>query len=167
MGGNFLTLSRHLRAFQLGMTSGCRIEASAVVPDPRNSSADAEVRLKRHRTRNVPSAMPEDISEYQRVLWVQRAACQDSETTRLFRFIRRIHLLMQPLRPVANTSVLRFAQSHAFHPADFPIRSGGGCRLNSEMERHLVRITLGDVEGLTLSPSNALGPRIRLCSGDW
>jgi CRISP-associated protein Cas1 len=47
--------------------------------------------------------------------------------------------LMEPERPIADRAVLKFVQSHTFHPADFTIRSDGVCRLNSEMARHLVR----------------------------
>jgi hypothetical protein len=47
--------------------------------------------------------------------------------------------LMEPLRPVVDRRLLEFVQAHAFHPADFTIRSDGVCRLNPEMARHVVR----------------------------
>ena len=49
--------------------------------------------------------------------------------------------LMEPLRPIADRKVLEFVQAHAFHPADFTIRSDGVCRLNPEMAKHVVRFT--------------------------
>ena len=46
--------------------------------------------------------------------------------------------LMEPLRPIVDRKVLEFVQTHAFHPADFTIRSDGVCRLNPEMARRIV-----------------------------
>ncbi len=43
--------------------------------------------------------------------------------------------LMEPQRPIVDRKVLEFVQAHAFHPADFTIRSDGVCRLNPEMAR--------------------------------
>jgi CRISPR-associated protein Cas1 len=48
--------------------------------------------------------------------------------------------LMEPLRPVVDRTVLEFVQAHAFHRADFTIRSDGVCRLNPDMARHIVRL---------------------------
>jgi CRISPR-associated protein Cas1 len=50
--------------------------------------------------------------------------------------------LMEPLRPIADRKVLDFVQAHTFHPSDFTIRSDGVCRLNPEMGRQVVRVSL-------------------------
>jgi hypothetical protein len=48
--------------------------------------------------------------------------------------------LMEPMRPIVDRAVLRFVQSHTFHPADFTIRSDGVCRLNPEMARSVTKM---------------------------
>jgi CRISPR-associated protein Cas1 len=53
--------------------------------------------------------------------------------------------LMEPLRPLVDRAVLKFVQSHTFHPADFTIRSDGVCRLNPEMAKHVVGLIAGEV----------------------
>jgi CRISPR-associated protein Cas1 len=57
---------------------------------------------------------------------------------------------MEPLRPLVDRAVLKLAQSHTFHAADFTIRSDGVCRLNPEMARHVVTSV---TEALSCSPS--------------
>jgi CRISPR-associated endonuclease Cas1 len=54
--------------------------------------------------------------------------------------------LMEPLRPIVDRSVLKFVQSHMFHPADFTIRSDGVCRLNPEMARQVVQFGLDGLD---------------------
>jgi CRISP-associated protein Cas1 len=54
--------------------------------------------------------------------------------------------LMEPLRPVVDRKVLEFVKSNTFHPADFTIRSDGVCRLNPEMARHVVQLTMHGLE---------------------
>jgi len=46
--------------------------------------------------------------------------------------------LMEPQRPIFDRMVLEFVQAHAFHPADFTIRSDGVCRLNTQMAGAIV-----------------------------
>jgi len=36
-----------------------------------------------------------------------------------------VYDLMEPLRPIVDRSVLKFVQSHAFHPADFTTAESG------------------------------------------
>jgi CRISPR-associated endonuclease Cas1 len=52
--------------------------------------------------------------------------------------------LMEPLRPIADRTVLKFVHSHRFHPADFTIRSDGVCRLNPEMARYVAKLIAHD-----------------------
>jgi CRISPR-associated endonuclease Cas1 len=47
--------------------------------------------------------------------------------------------LMEPLRPVIDRKVLEFVQSRVFHSADFTLTKAGGCRLNPELARNVVR----------------------------
>jgi CRISPR-associated protein Cas1 len=54
--------------------------------------------------------------------------------------------LMEPQRPIVDRKVLEFVQGHAFHPADFTIRSDGVCRLNPEMVRQVVQIAQNKLE---------------------
>lgn len=49
-----------------------------------------------------------------------------------------VYDLMEPLRPVVDRHVLKFALSHTFTPRDFTINRVGGCRLNPELARALV-----------------------------
>ena len=50
-----------------------------------------------------------------------------------------VYDLMEPLRPVVDRSVLKFALAHAFTPGDFTINQFGGCRLNPQMARSAVK----------------------------
>lgn len=43
--------------------------------------------------------------------------------------------LMEPLRPVVDRNVLKFAPAHTFMPRDFTINSKGECRLNPQMAK--------------------------------
>jgi CRISPR-associated protein Cas1 len=51
-----------------------------------------------------------------------------------------VYDLMEPLRPITDRIVLKFIQTHIFHPADFVIRDDGLCRLNPEMAKSVVRL---------------------------
>lgn len=50
-----------------------------------------------------------------------------------------VYDLMEPLRPVVDRKILEFALAHTFTPGDFSINSNGGCRLNPQMAKALVR----------------------------
>jgi CRISPR-associated protein Cas1 len=63
--------------------------------------------------------------------------------------------LMEPLRPIVDRTVLNFVQQHTFHPADFTIRSGGVCRLNPKMARHVIRQAAGGFENMISVPIHA------------
>jgi CRISPR-associated endonuclease Cas1 len=47
--------------------------------------------------------------------------------------------LMEPLRPVVDGHILQFALSHVFTPGDFTINRTGGCRLNPQMAKQVVK----------------------------
>jgi len=49
--------------------------------------------------------------------------------------------LMEPLRPVVDGDILQFALSHVFTPGDFTINRTGGCRLNPQMAKKIVKQT--------------------------
>jgi len=49
--------------------------------------------------------------------------------------------LMEPLRPVVDSNILRFALSHIFTPGDFTINRTGGCRLNPQLAKQIVKQT--------------------------
>ena len=49
-----------------------------------------------------------------------------------------VYDLMEPLRPVADRAILKFALSHKFVPGDFTINKWGGCRLNPQLAKSLV-----------------------------
>jgi CRISPR-associated protein Cas1 len=49
-----------------------------------------------------------------------------------------VYDLMEPLRPVVDRYVLKFALSQTFTPGDFTINQWGGCRLNPQMVRAVV-----------------------------
>ena len=73
--------------------------------------------------------------------------------------------LMEPQRPVVDRKVLQFVQAHAFHPADFTIRSDGVCRLNPEMARQVVRQLDGHLQqnaplGATKTLSSPRSPQV-------
>ena len=46
-----------------------------------------------------------------------------------------VYDLMEPLRPIVDRQILKFAQAHAFTPGDFTINQWGGCRLNPQMAK--------------------------------
>jgi CRISP-associated protein Cas1 len=46
--------------------------------------------------------------------------------------------LMEPLRPLIDRALLRFATGRAFHPSDFAIAPNGVCRLHPQMARVVV-----------------------------
>jgi CRISP-associated protein Cas1 len=50
--------------------------------------------------------------------------------------------MMEPRRPLVDRKVLEFVQAHIFHPADFTIRSDGVCRLNPQLSRQLIALSL-------------------------
>ena len=47
--------------------------------------------------------------------------------------------LMEPLRPVVDGNILQFALSHVFTPGDFTISRSGGCRINPQMAKQIVK----------------------------
>jgi len=59
-----------------------------------------------------------------------------------------VHDLMEPLRPVVDAKILSFVQTHTFNPGDFTISSFGGCRLNPQMARAVVRAVDVDAAGI-------------------
>jgi CRISPR-associated protein Cas1 len=54
--------------------------------------------------------------------------------------------LMEPLRPLVDAELLKFIQLHTFSPGDFPITSEGICRLNPQLARKVVALSLGEPE---------------------
>jgi len=50
-----------------------------------------------------------------------------------------VYDFMEPLRPVVDRQVLQFALAQTFTPGDFTINNWGGCRLNPQMARAVVR----------------------------
>ena len=57
--------------------------------------------------------------------------------------IPMVYDLMEPLRPVVDRHVLKFALSHTFTPGDFTISRVGGCRLNPGLARAVVATLAG------------------------
>jgi CRISPR-associated endonuclease Cas1 len=47
---------------------------------------------------------------------------------------------MEPLRPVVDREVLRFALSNELHPADFTLTRDGACRLNPQLAIRVVQL---------------------------
>ena len=68
--------------------------------------------------------------------------------------------LMEPLRPVVDSNILRFALSHMFTPGDFTINRTGGCRLNPQLAKQIVKQTAISA-GVSLVLKGALA---RICS---
>jgi CRISP-associated protein Cas1 len=54
--------------------------------------------------------------------------------------------LMEPLRPLVDAKLLRFVQAYTFSPGDFTITSQGICRLNPQLARNVVVLSLGKPE---------------------
>jgi CRISPR-associated protein Cas1 len=54
--------------------------------------------------------------------------------------------LMEPLRPLVDAKLLKFVQAHTFSPGDFTITSQGICRLNPQLARNVVVLSLGKPE---------------------
>lgn len=48
--------------------------------------------------------------------------------------------LMEPLRPVVDAAVLKFARGETFSGADFVLRSDGVCRLNPQLARKVAQL---------------------------
>jgi CRISPR-associated protein Cas1 len=46
-----------------------------------------------------------------------------------------VYDLLEPLRPLVDREILRFAFSNTFTPGDFTINQWGGCRLNPQMAK--------------------------------
>ena len=57
-----------------------------------------------------------------------------------------VYDLMEPLRPIVDRIVLNFVQAYTFQRADFALRADGGCRLNPQMVRQLVKVVLRGLE---------------------
>ena len=53
--------------------------------------------------------------------------------------------LMEPMRPVVDRAILEFALSNAFTPDDFTINRVGGCRINPQLAKVLVRLAVSGV----------------------
>lgn len=51
-----------------------------------------------------------------------------------------VHDLMEPLRPVLDAAILRFALAETFTGADFMLRPDGVCRLNQQLARRVAQI---------------------------
>lgn len=51
-----------------------------------------------------------------------------------------VHDLMEPLRPVVDAAILRFALAETFTGADFMLRPDGICRLNPQLARRVAQI---------------------------
>lgn len=49
-----------------------------------------------------------------------------------------VYDLMEPLRPVVDRAILKFALTHTFSPGDFAINRFGACRINPQMAKRLV-----------------------------
>lgn len=54
-----------------------------------------------------------------------------------------VYDLMEPLRPVVDQHVLKFALAHTFTPGDFTINRVGGCRLNPGLAKAVVATLAG------------------------
>lgn len=52
---------------------------------------------------------------------------------------------MEPMRPVADRTVLRLATETTFSGGDFSIQPDGVCRLNPELAQRVVQLLLGDL----------------------
>jgi len=52
--------------------------------------------------------------------------------------------LMEPLRPLVDRSILRFATSTTFTPKDFFLTHDGKCRLHPHLARRVVGLSLPD-----------------------
>lgn len=49
-----------------------------------------------------------------------------------------VYDLMEPLRPLVDRTILKFALTHTFMPNDFAINRFGACRINPQMARRLI-----------------------------
>ena len=47
--------------------------------------------------------------------------------------------LMEPMRPAVDRAILAFALSNVFTPEDFTINKFGGCRINPQMAKLIVK----------------------------
>jgi CRISPR-associated endonuclease Cas1 len=61
--------------------------------------------------------------------------------------------LMEPLRPIVDRTIVEFALAHTFSPVDFIIKTDGVCRLNPELARHVVALTLDVLRTVDVIPS--------------
>jgi CRISPR/Cas system-associated endonuclease Cas1 len=57
-----------------------------------------------------------------------------------------VYDLMEPLRPLVDARVLKFIQKCTFTPGDFTITNQGICRLNPQLARHVVALSLAKPE---------------------
>jgi CRISPR-associated endonuclease Cas1 len=48
--------------------------------------------------------------------------------------------LMEPLRPVVDAAILKFALAQTFSGGDFTLRSDGVCRLNPQLARRVAQV---------------------------
>jgi CRISPR-associated endonuclease Cas1 len=51
-----------------------------------------------------------------------------------------VYDLMEPLRPVVDEKILKFALSNTFSPGDFTISTIGACRLNPQLAKKIAVI---------------------------
>lgn len=54
-----------------------------------------------------------------------------------------VYDFMEPLRPLVDREILKFALSHTFAPGDFTITKWGGCRLNPQLARVVASQAVG------------------------
>ena len=66
-----------------------------------------------------------------------------------------VYDLMEPLRPLVDRGVLEFVQRHVFEPGDFTLTREGGCRLNPELARAIVKVSTSILETGDRSRLNA------------
>ncbi|MGH9437303.1 MAG: CRISPR-associated endonuclease Cas1, partial [Terriglobia bacterium] len=64
--------------------------------------------------------------------------------------------LMEPLRPVVDTTALQFVQANTFAPQDFTIGADGTCRLHPALARRVVS-EIGDIRGVESLVADFLG----------
>jgi len=58
-----------------------------------------------------------------------------------------VYDLMEPLRPVVDRAILKFALSNTFMPGDFSINRWGACRLNPQMVKVVASQIVGMADG--------------------
>jgi CRISPR-associated protein Cas1 len=74
-----------------------------------------------------------------------------------------VYDLMEPLRPVVDGAVLKFALERTFAPADFTINSIGACRINPQLAAAIAReaAPIGGAGDIVSRYLGAIGARAR------